>query len=157
MVFRPQLVILAGIPGCGKSTWAANMFPHPYRQTVSSDGIREELSHVYDQSRNDEVFEVFHYRIGNYLLHKFDVVADSTALSRSAREKMVFVGNLHDAYIDLVYFSNCDEAIRRNAARERKVPVEAMLRMLDKYERFKTELIQERDWYRSVTEIRSVT
>lgn len=157
MAFHPQLVVLVGIPGCGKSTWAERMLLKSFGGIASSDAIREELSHVSDQSRNDEVFKIFHDRIAALLMCGFDAIADSTALTRSSREQLCSIGSLHGAYIDLVYFSNCDEAMRRNQARERVVPGDVMIRMLDKYEQFRTELVQERGWYRSITEIRSVT
>lgn len=151
-----HFVILAGIPGCGKSTWAENMLPdHIY---VSTDAIRAELGDVNSQDQNDLVFKTFHDRISQNLDWEYNVVADSTALDRRSRRELVDIGRLDGGIrIHLVYFSNCDQAIHRNSQRERYVPPDVMIRMLDKFEYFKIGLPQERAWYDTVTEIRSTS
>lgn len=151
-----RLVILVGIPGCGKSTWAEHMFDPHYSVTVSSDRIRAELSDVNDQTRNSEVFDLFHQRIAIALEDGETVIADSTALDARARRNLLDVASQVGVDgVHLVYFSNCDQAVMRNSRRERKVPEDVMVRMLDKYEYFKVVLPQEAHQYTSVTEIRS--
>lgn len=150
----PNLYILCGIPGCGKSTWAHKV--KPGTPVVSSDAIREEMGNVNDQSRNGEVFEQFHARIGYLLAAGADVVADSTALDTSARAKLRGVAATHRANVHLIYFSNLTQAVMRNRQRERQVPEDVMQRMGDKYETFKLALPQEAREYASITEIRSV-
>lgn len=129
---KPTLFILVGIPGCGKSTWASLYLP--YAVIVSSDAIRAELSHIHDQSRNSEVFDIFHDRISEELCYCNDVVADSTALDGFARRRLYKVAEECNANVSIVFFTNVYQGISRNAKRARKVPMEAMERMLDKYE-----------------------
>lgn len=145
------LHVLAGIPGSGKTTWAKTMLPSA--AYVSSDDIRAELSNVNDQSINDQVFDIFHNRIGDYLKIGGTVVADSTALTSRARASLRAVACLYDASKHLIYFSNLGVAVVRNQARERVVPAEAMVRMLDNYERFRLSLPAETQHWDSITEI----
>ncbi len=146
-----SLIILVGIPGCGKSTWAGNIFPH--HVVVSSDAIREELSHATDQSRNNDVFEIFHERIAKHLNAGRSVVADSTALDAFARAKLRLVAWNADASTHLIHFSNIEEGMIRNAKRPRVVPDDVMIRMIRKYVQFKIDVRNE--LYDSVTEVRT--
>ena len=62
---KPKLYVLVGLSGSGKSTLAAQLAESDENTViVSSDAIREELTgKIEDQSRNNEVFEIFHQRI----------------------------------------------------------------------------------------------
>lgn len=150
---KNSLIILVGIPGSGKSTWSKKLFPDHVH--VSSDAIRAELSEETDQTRNGEVFEIFFKRIGYALKAGRNVVADSTALDSRARMELRLCAAINGNPTHLIYFSNCDQAIVRNQNRDRVVPAHVMIRMLDKYERFRRDLADESKWYDSITEIRS--
>lgn len=157
----PKLIIPVGIPGSGKSTWAKSLFPWYYGQTVaihSSDDIREELTgDATTQTSNNEVFETFHHRI-HYDLDLWQsgvVFADATNLTRDARKKLIAIADMRNAEKHLVIFGNLTQAVKRNQERERVVPDHVMQKMLDKYEYFRVQLIQELDWYDSVTDIKS--
>ena len=62
-----KLIILCGLSASGKSTLAKELQEKRNANLVSSDGIRAELSFYEDQSRNDEVFRIFHRRIADSL------------------------------------------------------------------------------------------
>ncbi len=125
---------------------------------MSSDAIREELSgDATDQSKNGQVFNVFHQRIGETLAQDRDVVADSTTLDRRSRDELRSIADTFDAEIHLVLFTNNDQAAIRNAQRDRVVPSDVMTRMLDKYERTLSDLIRESIYYNSITEIGSLS
>ena len=79
------LGILVGLSASGKSTMADRLKSKGYK-IVSSDAIREELSFYEDQSRNNEVFKIFHKRIGDYLENGENVVADATNLTIKSRK-----------------------------------------------------------------------
>jgi len=148
-----RLFILVGIPGCGKSTWANTFFSHA--EIVSSDAIREELAgDATDQSKNGQVFNVFHQRIGEQLAQDNDVVADSTALDKFARDNLFSIAQTFGSEVHLIVFANIPQAAYRNLERERVVPENVMLRMLDKYEDFEYDLYRgENTRYTSITEI----
>lgn len=150
-----KLIVLVGIPGSGKSTWA-NRVLHGV-EVVSSDKIREEMGDVYDQSHNGQVFNIFHARIAWSLCWGKTVVADSTALGADARKQLRSVAKLFGADAHLIYFSNIEAACSRNLKRDRVVPKEAMEWMLDKYENFKLALPQEKSEWATVTEIKNFT
>lgn len=148
-----KLHVTVGIPGCGKSTFAEG-FTNPSTKYVATDDLREQIADdVNDQSHNDLVFPLFHGLIGLHLATGNDVIADSTALSRSARFQLRSIADALGAETHIYFFRNPLEAVRRNQARERVVPYDVMRRMVEQYERTCLELPQER--YTSVTEIRS--
>lgn len=153
MSTTPRLIILAGIPGSGKSTYAQTHYPNV--RVVSSDAIREEMGDVYDQTRNQRVFNTFHQRIAEKLAQGSDVIADSTALDEQARANLVSLAQVFKAEAHLVLFANIGQAVVRNRQRERVVPDNAMARMLDKFERTLLSLPKESQAYSSVTVIQA--
>lgn len=88
------LIVMVGLSGSGKST-SANEFVKYSPQfgemvIVSSDAIREELTGtVNDQSRNNEVFQIFHKRIREYLLEGKNVIADAANLTMKSRRAIL--------------------------------------------------------------------
>lgn len=154
-----NLYITVGIPGCGKSTWAEYYLAGSGRTAiVSSDDIRLELSHHYDQTRNAEVFDTFHARIRDYLAHDVDVVADATHLTRRSRDATAMCARKQDK-VHVVFFKNSLQALMRNQQRGTPenglVPSDVMMyKMLPRYEETCRDLVQEK--YDSVTEIRGV-
>ena len=151
-----KLFITVGIPGTGKSTWAE--LHHHNDVIVSSDSIREELfGDAADQSNHKEVFDTFHGRIRMGLMYEKDVVADSTALDGFARENLLELARLWNAEPHLIIFGDVHEGLERNRARDRVVPDDAMIRMIDKYKAFRAVLNDELPNYTSVTEIRSLS
>lgn len=157
----PVLYIPVGIPGCGKSTLAHALCPDVI---ISSDAIRAEPAfggNVYDQSKNDLVFSEFHRRIESNLIHGRDVFADATSLNKFARDKLKAVADKVDrvapyrARTHVLLFRNLEQAIARNALRERVVPHDAMLRMIEKYEQT-IQSIYDEGW-EHITEISKVS
>lgn len=152
-----RLYIMAGPPGCGKTTWARNFFKDYQRQ--STDEIREELwpGEPYDAERNGEVFRTFHDRLDNMLYKGGDVVADATSLSWEERKKLVAIAAVHDAETHLVFFKNWFAAVERNAEREGNahVPREAMEVMWDKFQNSLSAILREE--YTSITIIEDAT
>jgi predicted kinase len=145
------LLIPVGIPGCGKSHWAEAIGT----AVVSTDMIREYLTgDVNDQSQNDRVFENFYAAIEKGLLLG-NVYADATNLGGMARAELRLIAQRTDATTHLILFRNLEQAIRRNAERERVVPSDVMMRMIEKYERAVT-AIQRHERYDYITEVSSV-
>ena len=154
---RPRLYILAGVPGCGKSTWARNFFKD--YQIVSTDLIREEKwsGEPYDAAHNQEVFDEFHKRLGEMLYKGMDAVADATSLSAFARTELRAVAEKELAETHLVFFQNPEQAVGRNARRRGNavVPHDAMAWMLEKYDATVSAIVDEK--YTSTTIIEDLT
>ena len=79
-MYKPKLYVMVGLSGSGKSTLAKQLTDAEKNTIIiSSDSIREELTgKVEDQSKNEEVFKIFHKRIREGLENKHNVVADAT-------------------------------------------------------------------------------
>lgn len=88
----PQFIMLLGIPGSGKSTWAKEFI---FRcdasfTVVSSDEIRRQLSgHVNDQSRNTEVWEIALNQCQGLLSAGRNVILDATNTQTDKRRQFV--------------------------------------------------------------------
>jgi predicted kinase len=141
----PVLHIPVAIPGAGKSYLAGVMGA----TTVSTDAIRLWLTKdESNQDRNGDVFKHFHEQIDYALRRGHNVYADATNLTgRSDLRKIAEsvtadyharinpYGRLAPVRTHLILFKNIRQALSRNAQRERVVPEEVMLHMLEKYER----------------------
>ena len=89
------LVMLIGISGCGKSSFARD-FSEGYDDTevFSSDAIRKEVfGDENDQTHNNEVFSILHKRIISSLKKGKVCVYDATNLNRKRR--MTFLQPSH--------------------------------------------------------------
>jgi predicted kinase len=140
------LHIPVGIPGCGKSYMAAVLGA----KVISTDQIREWITKdVNDQSRNGDVFKHFHEQIDYALRRGHNVYADATNLT--GRSDLRKIAEAENAQTHLILFKNIRQALSRNAQRERVVPEEVMLHMLEKYERALMDINHES--YDFVTEV----
>lgn len=142
---RPRLFILAGVPGCGKSTWARTYFS-PWT-IVSSDALREEKwpGEPYQKERNEEVFEELFRRIADMLEEGKDAVADTTALVQSFRWRLSDIADYYDAEKHLIFFTNAHQALHRNAGRTgaARVPDEAQQVMVARYKEARSAILDE--------------
>src|SRR3954467_9044685 len=131
-----NLIVLAGVPGSGKSTWAKTMLDLKY-SIVSSDAIRKKLAGSLKQAHQDGIkpWDAFYDDIEQKLDHNVDVVADATFLTKPHRIRALEVGWKHNAKVHLVLFKNVMEATIRNANREEdhRVPDHAMSGMMSLY------------------------
>lgn len=160
-----KLVILAGIPGSGKSTWARRFFPRD--SIVSTDAIRAELyDGDYDPSFNGVVFRLFHNRIATKLANGENAVADSTALLRVARARLCDCAKLRSSFakweipIHVVMFTSTVQGYENNPARDARwvVPEDAMTKMIADHKDAMYDLKDELDrgHYESITYIEGV-
>ena len=89
-MYKPTLTVMVGLSGSGKSTIAKTELADENTVIVSSDAIREELCDaVEDQSKNGEVFQLFHDRIRRALENKHDVIADATNITMKSRRAIM--------------------------------------------------------------------
>ena len=132
----PRLHVPIGIPGSGKTTWAAAVLEGPDTVRISTDDIRARLHPDEDfvSSLNKQVFGEFHDRIRNTLSQGISVIADATNLHNFARATLLEIGGRTDATVHYIVFTNMSQAIVRNFHRERVVEVAPMLRLISQYE-----------------------
>lgn len=87
---RPKLIVMCGLSASGKSTIAKELAIKHNVCIVSSDSIREEICRdVADQSKNEEVFKIFHKRIREYLNKGQNVIADATNITMKSRRAII--------------------------------------------------------------------
>lgn len=131
-----KFIMLIGLPGSGKSTYATRYkSKYPNTAVVSSDEIREELfGDVNDQTHNGEVFTTMLNRTREFLKADIDVIYDATNINRKRRTNLL--KELPDdtvkiAVIFAVAFELCRE---QNENRSRQVPYEVLERMYKSFQ-----------------------
>ena len=125
-----------GYPGSGKSTYCNQFKDKQDYVVISSDSIRAELGDINDQSRNNEVFNILHERTKDALKNGFNVIQDSTNLSRkNRRHTLEQLKNINCEKVCILFATPYVQCLARNFARNRQVPEGAMVRM---YKSFQT-------------------
>jgi predicted kinase len=116
-----KVIVLVGLPGSGKSTWAAAQ-----RETVlSSDAIRLLLSgDENNQSIHDRVFATMRFLLRQRLeLGARVTILDATHLACAWRKPWLKLAERYGAAVEAVYFATpLEECLQRNRARTRVVP-----------------------------------
>ncbi|MFP5336471.1 MAG: polynucleotide kinase-phosphatase [Actinomycetes bacterium] len=111
------LVVLVGVSGSGKSTFARTHFKPT--EVVSSDFCRGLVADdETDQSATPDAFDVLHYIVGVRLRRGLLTVVDATNVQQSARASLVRLAKSHDVLVDAVVIDVPESlAIERNAQR----------------------------------------
>ena len=133
------LIIMIGIPGCGKSTYAKRLLEdHPDWEYVSRDLVR--YQYVTDQEHycdhEHEVYKEFCNRIDMHLINDKTVIADATHLNQKSRDKLLnTLTVIPDRIIAIVFKTPFEECLRRNRLREgiTRVPDAQMFRMRNSF------------------------
>jgi predicted kinase len=129
---KPKIVLLVGLPGSGKSTWAESNVIPTVSGTLSSDALRGLLADDPDnQNIHALVFKVLRDLLRRRLELKRPVTyIDATNLTPRERRPYIKLAALFDAEIEAVFFDvPVEECIRRNRGRGRIVP-DDVIRML---------------------------
>lgn len=130
-----KLIIMVGLSGSGKSSIANMLSIEEDAVIVSSDLIRAEISTYEDQSRNDEVFRIFHKRIRQYLKDGKNVIADATNLTIKSRRAVINCANGINCKITAyVVGKRFDDCIVDNTKREHSVPSEVIHNQIRKFQ-----------------------
>lgn len=112
-----SLVMLIGISGSGKSTFAAHHFLPT--EVISSDAARGMVSDdETDQSATGDAFDVVHYIAGKRLARGKMAVIDATNVKPEARKSLVALAREHDVLPVAIVLDVPEEAcIERTMAR----------------------------------------
>ena len=133
---RPSLILLCGIPGSGKTTYAEKYIKKHFNTVhLSSDKIRAELwGNEVTQGDNDEVFSLMQSRAIEALNNGQNVVYDATNITRKDR---AYIISLCPKFVKIechIIFTPIETCIERDAARKRTVGKDVIDRMLKKFQ-----------------------
>ena len=133
---RPTLILLCGIPGVGKTTYAEKYIKeHPNTVRLSSDKIRAELwGNEATQGDNNEVFSLMQSRAIEALNNGQNVVYDATNVTRKDRSYIIALCPKFAKIECHIIWAPIETCIERDAARERTVDKEVIDKMLKRFQ-----------------------
>lgn len=135
METTPTLIVMVGISGSGKSTFANGLKTSRNATVVETDAIRLELTgDPSDQTQNRRVFEVAMNRVRDLLKQGKTTVIDATSLSVKDRRVWIDIAKECGAKAE-AYVVKVDPAVakKQNAQRIRQVPEWVIDRQLQKF------------------------
>ncbi|MEI6949009.1 AAA family ATPase [Paraflavisolibacter sp. H34] len=132
--FRSRVVLLSGLPGAGKDTYAW----HHYRDwpVISLDDIRRELKiSPLDKNGTGKVVQLAKERARTYLRAGDNFVWNATNITRSKRQQLMDLFLTYKAFVTLVYVEvPCYRLYVQNSEREAVLPAAAIDRMIERLE-----------------------
>ena len=133
---RPSLILLVGIPGSGKTTYAEKYIQeHPNTVHLSSDKIREELwGNEATQGDNNEVFSLMQSRAIDALNNGQSVVYDATNVTRKDRSYIITLCPKFAKIECHIIWAPIETCIERDAIRERTVGKVVIDKMLKRFQ-----------------------
>ena len=139
-----KLIILCGLPGSGKSSYAEcildnpNIFSDDNAEAVvhSSDAIRGELfGDPGSQENNALVFETMYKRVREDLCAGKTVVYDATNITRKARRGAINLAHPTNDTVEChIIWADPEECVRRDSLRDRKVGRAVIDKMLRRWQ-----------------------
>ena len=133
---RPKLIILVGIPGAGKTTYAKDyMEQNPNSLHLSSDTIRAELyGNESIQGNPVEVFSLMQKRAVEALNEGNNVIYDATNITRKDRSAIIGICPKFAKIEAHIIWAPIEMCIERDAKRDRTVGKEVIDRMLKRFQ-----------------------
>ena len=141
-----EMVLMVGIPGCGKSTYVRERLAGHLR--ISRDELRgdpAEVGRLAGRYRKEvhpknkkpkRVRRAEYIMVSDALRDGRDIVIDSTNTTRSKRELNIRIAREHGARVRAVFFTDHEAAMKRNEERtgKERVPGKSMLWILENLE-----------------------
>ena len=136
---KAKLIMLKGLPGSGKSTWAKQQVKdNPKKITrVNKDDLRALMHNSHWSKDNEnEVVSARNAIILNALCLGKTVIVDDTNFAPLHEEKLRELASVYDSEFEIKFFdADLDTCIKRDARRENPVGRKVILDMYDKYVR----------------------
>lgn len=135
-MYRPKLILLVGIPGSGKTTYAKE-YARTHDETIhlSSDSIRAELyGDESTQGNPAEVFGLMQKRAVDALNGGKSVLYDATNMTRKDRAGIIAACPRHAQIEAHVVWAPIEVCIERDANRDRTVRRVVIDKMLKRFQ-----------------------
>ena len=135
-MIRPSLILLVGIPGSGKTTYAKNYIEQNSNTLhLSSDAIRKELyGNENIQGNPVDVFSLMQKRAIEVLNNGCNVIYDATNITRKDRSSIIGVCPKFAKIECHIIWAPIEVCIERDAARDRTVGKEVIDKMLKRFQ-----------------------
>lgn len=133
---RPKLILLVGVPGSGKTTYAKNYIKQNYNTIhLSSDAIRQELYGDENiQGNPGDVFSLMQKRAVESLNNGCDVLYDATNITRKDRSCIIGICPKFVKIECHIIWAPIETCVEQDAKRERTVGKEVIDRMLKRFQ-----------------------
>ena len=128
------LVLLSGLPGTGKTTFAAQLASRMQAHVFESDRVRLELfpQRRYTRKENGEVFATLRERAEGALEQGQDVIIDATNLREHERRGFWELAARHEAQVVAVRLTAPDAVLRERLSGPREGLSEAGVRVYER-------------------------
>lgn len=112
-VAHPAFIVLAGLPGTGKSYFSHRLAEKVPVVILETDALRKTLfsEPTYSPSESDLLFEAVHVLIGRLLKRGVSVILDATNLSERHREVLYRIAGQNGAKLIIVYLEAPPEVV----------------------------------------------
>jgi len=139
----PALVVLVGVSGSGKTTWASQHFRS--EEIVSSDRLRAIVgSGEHDLDASAEAFSILDQIVAARLRRRLMTVVDTLGLDDGRRLSHLALAREHGVPAILVVFETPEELSRqRNRQRSRPVPNSVVTSQMRRFRQIQDRLIGE--------------
>lgn len=127
-----EVIVMSGLPGAGKDHWLSKHGPDS--PIISLDAIRGEfgVSAADDQA---QVVKTAKDRAREMMRQEKSFVWNATNTSLQMRRQLIQLFRDYNARVKIVYVeTSWDELLRRNRAREQKLPLEILEKLANKLE-----------------------
>ena len=115
---NPKLLMLAGLPGSGKSTFAREIVARRPFLVLESDRLRKTLvpKPEYTGEEHGRVFRACHRLIDEFLGQGFPVLLDATNLGQRNRRPVMDIAGKHGAPLAIAVVTAPPELVRQRLA-----------------------------------------
>lgn len=136
MAMRPEFVMLVGVAGAGKSTFARYLSKLRHYEICSSDAIRGELwGDESDQREPNKVFQVMLQRTRAALSEGRSIIYDAANIEEKYRLQILQqISNYDCRKVCIVFIERPEVCVARQDLRERKVPEHVIWRQIRKFQ-----------------------
>jgi predicted kinase len=121
--YKPNLYILQGVPGCGKSTYARTWqaADPANRVIVNRDGLRDSRGEYWIPAQEVLITDVEHHMIRCALNRGFTVMVDATNFNEAKTLQIEAMADVRGIeHVRVLFHETLEECLKRNDNPDRK-------------------------------------